>query len=189
MLCAASQKVGCTEFTVQVIGGVRSKSGNQETTATATTCTTTVFLSASALGILAYGVVNSEVLKSHSHPQVLVGEKLSLFLHCPCTLFPMHTGICLLHFTEIVFKKSEVVLQKSQCLPHGYFPYTHCWAPLLNWILPIFILFKVSLSKLEFCDTLEEFLSPLGSQSFLCLFSKALLPVISQYFLLHLLLS
>ena len=128
-------------------------------------------------------------MKAHSRPHVLVGESClcpftGLVLYSQCTLA---SASSILH--KLFFKKSEVVLQKSQCLPHGCFPYTHCWAPLSTWILPISILFKVSLSKLEFCDTLEEFLSPLGSQSFLCLFSKALLPVISQYFPLHLLLS
>ena len=134
-------------------------------------------------------MLDSEVMKAHSRPHVLVGESClcpftGLVLYSQCTLA---SASSILH--KLFFKKSEVVLQKSQCLPHGCFPYTHCWAPLSTWILPISILFKVSLSKLEFCDTLEEFLSPLGSQSFLCLFSKALLPVISQYFPLHLLLS
>lgn len=49
MLPAASQKVGCTELTVQLIGGARSESGNQETTATATACTTTECLYAQRL--------------------------------------------------------------------------------------------------------------------------------------------
>ena len=190
MLCAASQKVGCTELTVRVTGGVRSKSGDKRPQPQLQPAPQPrVFPLSLRSGILEYWVLDSEVMKAHSRPHVLVGESClcpftGLVLYSQCTLA---SASSILH--KLFFKKSKVVLQKSQCLPHGCFPYTHCWAPLSTWILPISILFKVSLSKLEFCDTLEEFLSPLGSQSFLCLFSKALLPVISQYFPLHLLLS
>ena len=127
MLCAASQKVGCTELAVQVIGDVRSKSGDQETTATATTCTTTTCVSAQPLhwGLrvlsaqpLHWGLRVLSAQPLHWGLRVLsagLGSKegpltssrssrrrLSLFLHCPCTLFLMHIGLCLLHFTEIV---------------------------------------------------------------------------------------
>ena len=151
MLCAASQKVGCTELAVQVIGDVRSKSGDQETTATATTCTTTTCVSAQPLhwglrvlsaqplhwGLrvlsaqpLHWGLRVLSAQPLHWGLRVLSAQplhwglrvlsaglgskegpltssrssrrRLSLFLHCPCTLFLMHIGLCLLHFTEIV---------------------------------------------------------------------------------------
>lgn len=104
------------------------------------------------------GVLGAELRSNRApHPRSPAGEKSPSFSHSLYTLFPMHIGFCLHHFTEIVLSKVRSCSSKSQRLPDGCFLYTRYSASLLNWILLVSaVLLKLSLSKLEFCDAMSD---------------------------------